>query len=96
MDNTRFSNRCKILVLFSDRYVKEPWAQGFFTFYSLGLSYAIGYLSEHLTLTDKGMEVVDEAWQSLCELLDIDYHGDYQTLAEMMVFSGAEELNDEG
>jgi len=92
MSKTPFSKKCEIL---KDYYLDNRFESSDYgdliTIYDLGFPAAMLYLDDAATLTDKGIEYVDEAWQAVCDKLEIDYLGDYDSYNHMWEIVNAEE-----
>ena len=87
---TPFGKRVDIL---NDTYMNftedEEWST-FFDIYDLGVPLAVAVFRGGATANDQGMVWINEAWEGLCELLQIDSHGDYKGLEEMTDFAISE------
>lgn len=96
MTNTPFSKKCEIIVNFTDAASQEPWAKGFFSYYDLGVAFAIGVNGNLITLNDGGTRYVNDTWDGLCKLLGVDSYGAYSDISDIMEFAGSiEEDSDE-
>ena len=92
MSKTPFSKQCEIL---KDYYLDNRFENSDYgdiiTVYDLGFPAAMLYLDDAATLNDKGIQYVTEAWQGVCDHLDIDPLGDYKDYTYMMEIASAEE-----
>ena len=87
MDKTPFSNRCGLLAALWFFYSKkedlgEAW-QDFFEYADLGLPLAYMIESNLADVRPDGEVVINETWEALCALLDIDPTAEYETLEQM-------------
>lgn len=95
MDKTPFSNRCGLLSALWFFYSKEEemsvvW-KDFFDYADIGLPLAYMVDSGIATAQPEGEKIINETWEALCALLDIDPTADYNTLQEMFEESEDEE-----
>jgi len=49
----------------------------------LGIPLAQAHSYNMITLTDYGKEVIEETWQSMCEMLEVDPDGEYESIYNM-------------
>ena len=84
MDKTPFSKKCEILTEFSDLYSGTDWTADYFGFYNLGVPWAIGTYRNYLTINERGIEYVEQAWKGLLELFGIDSYAEFDSLDELM------------
>jgi hypothetical protein len=89
MDNTPFSKKCEILNDFYMDYANTDRYVEFFLLNDLGIPAALLYMNGGAEITEIGTAFIDETWRALCELLQVDYMGDYPSLEYMI------DLNDE-
>lgn len=87
MDKTPFSNKCEILNDFYMDYSGSDEYGEFIELNDLGIPAAVLSFSGAAILTDIGIKHVEDTWIALCELLEIDYHGEYESLSHMMEFA---------
>ncbi len=87
MTNTPFSNKCAIITEFSELYSQEDWTQDFFAFYNLGVPWAIGAHYGDITLNERGIEYVDQAWQGLLKMFDLDPYAEFDDLVQLLEVS---------
>ncbi len=87
---TPFGKRVEIL---NDTYASfaddHEW-ESFFDIYDLGVPLAAAVFRGGATATEEGIKWIDEAWDGLCEMLEIDSHGEYNGLQEMSNFAASE------
>lgn len=55
----------------------------FIEFNDLGIPLAQAVSYGLATLTDEGQNLVEETWESLCSILDVDEEGEYEDLDDM-------------
>lgn len=84
MTNTPFSKQCEIITDFAELYVGIDWTQDYFDFYNLGVPWAIGQHYGDLTLNERGIEYVNEAWKGLLKLLGVDEYAEIFSLTNLM------------
>jgi hypothetical protein len=78
------NEKAEIIFEFINEYSYQEEFEDFFTFNDLGVPMAVMIVNELIELNDKGQEVFDETWLSLCEALNgADPNFDYESLAEM-------------
>ena len=81
---TPFSKKCEIITVFTDEFEGEDWTKDFFDFYNLGIPFAVGVADNLITLGDRGIEYVNDAWDGLLKLLGIDPFAEFDSYNEMM------------
>jgi hypothetical protein len=85
MDKTPFSKQCQIL---HDLYLNHSTEyEDFILDNDLGIPLAVLIVQGCATPTDKGMQHVSDSFDSLCEILEIDKYGDYETIETMIGFA---------
>jgi hypothetical protein len=84
MDNTPFSKKCEIIRDFAETTLAEDAYPEFITRNDLGCAFALGVADDMLTLNERGMRWVEETWTDLCENLEIDMYGNYESLDHML------------
>jgi len=87
MDKTPFSKKCEIMHDFYMDYSGSEEYADFIELNDLGFPAAVLMFMEAATLTDTGINFVESTWEAMCEMLEIDYLGDYSSLYEMMEFA---------
>lgn len=93
MSKTPFSNKCDILsalwMFYRDEASKNEAWQQFFDYNDVGLPMAYG-ISEGLVAPGKDGEVeqmIDETWVMLCNYIDVDFDGKYETIDDLFTAS---------
>lgn len=85
MTNTPFSKRVEIL---SDLYMENSEEyEEFISDNDIGVPLSVLITQGCATPSDKGIEYINQSFDSFCELLDIDRHGDYNSFDEMIEFA---------
>lgn len=85
MDKTPFSKKCEIL---HDLYLNHSTEyEDFILDNDLGVPLAVLIVQGCATPTDKGTQHVSDSFDSLCEILEIDKYGDYETIETMIGFA---------
>ena len=87
MDKTPFSKKCQMIKEFSELYRDLYWTKDYFDFYNLGVPWAVGVHYGDVTLNDKGMKEVEEAWKGLLKLFGLDPYAAFDSLDELMEFA---------
>ena len=83
MGNTLFS-KCEILSdLYNDFYGETSW-QPFFDKNNLGIFCAVSHVAGSTILTQFGEADILSAYNSLCNILEVDPNDPYETINEMM------------
>jgi hypothetical protein len=85
-----FSKKCEILTEVSLTFQGEDGWDYFFEQFDLGLPLAAAIHHGGAEANAKGIEWIDEAWEGLCEMLNIDKYGEYPNMEEMMNFAISE------
>ena len=93
MTNTPFSKRCEIIRDFAEVYRGEEWAEDYFSFYTLGVPWAIGVAYGDIIVNEQGVEYVDMAYEGLLKLFGVDKYADLDSLSELLAIS---DLFDDG
>ena len=81
---TRYSDiLSEVYIWYKDQPVFDDWSR----VNDVGLPLA--YLSSRgfCEVTEEGQQMITESWQSLCNLLDLDSAGEYETLEAMFAAS---------
>ena len=86
MDKTPFSKKVEILHDFYMNYSISDEYADFMKIQDLGLPAAVLSFSGSVNLTDIGIKYVEETWIALCELFEVDYHGEYDDYDSFMEF----------
>lgn len=84
MTNTPFSKKCEILANANADLSEIAEFCDLAAEYDLGFAYAHGIVYNHITLHDNAKYIIDETWQAFCDLFGVDYHGDYDSLEEIV------------
>ena len=87
MDKTLFSKKVEVLNDFYMDYSGSDQYADFIEIHDLGLPAAVLSFNGSATLTDIGVKHVEETWIDLCELFEIDHHGEYESLESMIEFA---------
>jgi hypothetical protein len=88
--------KAEIIFEFINEYSYQEVFEDFFTYNDLGVPMAVMIVNELIEINEKGQEVFDETWLSLCEELnDADPNYDYESLAEMLDINVPEENKSE-
>ena len=86
MDKTLFSNKVEILHDFYMNYSSSNEYVDFMKIQDLGLPAAVLSFNGSANLTDIGIKYVEETWIALCELFEVDHHGEYDDYDSFMEF----------
>lgn len=88
MTNTPFSNRVQILY---DVYMTERDGdlEDFIMANDLGFPAAVLLTLGAVTLTDVGERHINETFDALCNILEIDQYGDYDSFLNMLEIANA-------
>lgn len=90
------NEKAEIIFEFINEYSYQEVFEDFFTYNDLGVPMAVMIVNELIEINEKGQEVFDETWLSLCEELnDADPNYDYESLAEMLDINVPEENKSE-
>ena len=87
MTNTPFLTKCEIISYFSTNYENQDWAKEYLAFHNLGVPYASGVFFGHLTVNERGIQEIDEAWLGLLQLLGVDEYAEIDSLNDLMEIS---------
>jgi hypothetical protein len=83
MNGTPLSKKCEILHDFYLDYAGTDEYEDFFRLNDLGVPAALLYMNGGAQLTEIGANFVEEAWIAMCELLEVDHLGDYESLEQI-------------
>lgn len=87
MDKTPFSKKCEIIKDFSTTYRGLDWTDDYFEFYNLGVPWAVGAHYGDITLNERGVEYVGDAWNGLLKLFGVDPYAEFSSLNELLDFA---------
>ena len=92
MSNTPFSKKCEIMkdywLEYRQDFASDGWEVIFV--YDMGFPAALLYLDEAATLNDKGIGYVEDAWVGMCNYMEVDELGDYDSYSHMQEIADAE------
>ena len=77
--------KCEILCELYMDYSDDPRYSDFLQVHDIGIPCAYLLVTDKAILTDSGRESVEQTWQALCDLLEIDSNGEYEDLYDMFV-----------
>jgi hypothetical protein len=104
MGKTNFSDKCNILGQFwlfyrEDAEKNESWGD-FFSYNDVALPLAYMLMGdEPLAIVNEksdGETVIQETWEMLCEFLNVEEDGDYESIGDVFDASPNDVLNPEG
>lgn len=87
---TPFSNQVDILSELYLEYSDDEQWQGFLKIYDLGIPLAVAIANGGASANSKGESWINESYIALCELLQIDSHGNYESLEDMLELANEE------
>jgi hypothetical protein len=77
--------KAEIIFDFINKYRSDEAFDEFFSYNDLGVPMAVMIVNELVTLTEKGLQVINETWEDLCENLNYaDPEYDYESLDELI------------
>ena len=79
-----FPARCKILAEFYGDYRGDDKYLDFFEANELGLPLAFAIYSKLVESSTQAEKIINETWKAFCNLLNLDYEGDFYDLAQML------------
>lgn len=79
-----FPARCKILAEFYGDYRGDDKYLDFFEANDLGLPLAFAIYSKLVETSTQAEKIINETWKAFCDLLNLDYEGDFDDLAKML------------
>ena len=77
-------DKSRIIVGFIQLHFNTPKYYEFFDYNDLGLPVAVAVDSEVCTLNDKGLEVLNETYDLLCDELGADKDEEYEFIDDMI------------
>jgi hypothetical protein len=83
--------KCEFIENFSRICIEEKVYPDFVTYNDLGIPLAISVLTEMADLKPRGQEVIDETFELMCELLELDPNVEYADFDDFMAGSNYEE-----
>lgn len=93
MNNTpHYETKCEILSQVWETYRDDPAFEEYINFFDLSLPLAYLYVSE-IIKEQAGEQLIEQAYQSLLELLNIEDSADYNDLSDLVFRSSAEWLD---
>jgi hypothetical protein len=80
--------KCSIIEEFMREHVLNELFEGdeidkFISYNDLGIPLAQSVAYELATLTAEGKNLVEETWESLCAMFEIDHEGEYEDLDDL-------------
>ena len=75
--------KAQIISDFVSENIDEPLAQDFFEYNDLGIPLALAYVAELCTITDKGIEVLNETYDNVCDEMEVDNSIEYESIQDM-------------
>jgi hypothetical protein len=89
IDDAKFGlsteQKAEIIFDFINKYRSDEAFDEFFSYNDLGVPMAVMIVNELVTLTEKGLQVINETWEDLCENLNYaDPEYDYESLEELI------------
>ncbi len=76
--------KSSVIVGFIQMHFNTPQYADFFDYNDLGLPLAVAVDSDLCTLNDKGLEVLNETYDLLCDELGADKEEDYNFIDELL------------
>jgi hypothetical protein len=76
-------SKAQILIQFTQDSFNDEVFEDFFDYNDLGIPMAIAIDQEMVILTDKGEELINETWNELCELFNVDPEGEYESIDDL-------------
>ena len=97
MSKTPFSKKCEILGnvwLFyrEDAQADETWSR-YFEVYDIGLPLSYMIWSDIASINDGNEQYVEEAWDDLCAIINVDPEGQYENLQHIFDVSPNEPID---
>lgn len=90
MEQTPFSDKVEII---AEAYIGDPDAghpahmNDYFLSYDVSTSIALAiYFGGVTTITDRGRDWIEDGWSALCELMQIDQYGEYESWQQILDF----------
>jgi hypothetical protein len=77
-------DKSRMIVGFIQLHFNTPKYVDFFDYNDLGLPLAVAVDSELCTLNDKGLEVLNETYDLLCDELGADKDEEYELIEDML------------
>jgi hypothetical protein len=88
MSKTPFSSKVKILgsfwFYFRDRHDNDEGWQSFYASNDLSLPIAYASSKDFVSFTDKGRDLIEQAWKDLCYTIDLDADENYESMQNMI------------
>lgn len=75
--------KAKLIAEFTFENINEPLAQDFFDYNDLGVPLAIAIANDLCTITDKGMQVITETYDNVCDEMDVPNDIEYDGISDM-------------
>lgn len=82
--NTPFSEKCELLHNFYIAFLSDDEYSDFIAINDVGFPCAYLSVMGYVDITPVGVLAVNETWNALCEMLEIDPHAEYASIGEMM------------
>ena len=89
MDTT---TKTKIIEDFVGDYGKDEQYSDFFIYNDLGVPLALMVNNKMVTLLDEGIDVINETYIMLCDILEVDKDKEYTEYSDFIEDSNAEDI----
>lgn len=76
--------RSRIILEFTDEMREDLDFEDFFEYHDLGVPMAIALVNEFISLTETGIEVVNETYEDICNIYGANVKEDYETLEDLI------------
>jgi cystathionine beta-lyase family protein involved in aluminum resistance len=78
------TTKAQIIMAFAEQQVNNTDFDDFYNYHDLGVPLAICMSHDLVTLNDTGIEVINETYDSLCEILGVDNNKNYNNFDEFI------------
>jgi hypothetical protein len=77
------TTRAKLIAEFAYENINEPLASDFFDYNDLGVPLAIALSNDLCSITDKGVVVIEETYNNVCDEMEVPNDIDYDDINDM-------------
>ena len=81
---TSLEDKAQIVVEFLQDFKESGEYDEFFDGSNLGIPLAVALIQDMADLTESGLEIFEDTWSQLCDLLSMDETASYESIEDLM------------